>query len=180
MSAFITLSLPLRDQECLLAALADLGFPASHVEVHGEPVPLIGYQGDQRVQRANIVLRRQHVGSAANDIGFEWAPTGFRAHVSQWDQAHGYGPEWIRKLQTAYGRQDALKKERLAQARARQDADIEARRVATMEDRRREEDRERLVQAQRKLIHDKAKRLGYTVEESRQGDSIRLVLVKNR
>lgn len=176
MSAFITLALPLTDQECLLAALAELGFPAGRVEVHGAPVPLTGYEGDQREQRAHIVIRKEYVGDASNDIGFERTATGFRAHVSEWDQSQGYGPAWLHDLQVRYSRQDALKAERLT--RAKRDADIETRRVAAVQARRREEDQRRLVEAQRLAIHEKARKLGYRVQESRQGDTVRLVLVK--
>lgn len=41
-----------------------------------------------------------------------------------------------------------------------------------------EEERQRLVEAQRKTVHEKAKKLGYQVKESREGETIRLVLVK--
>ena len=177
MSAFITLALPLSDQECLLAALAELGFGANRVEVHDSPVHLTGYQGDQRVQRGHIVIRRQHVGEAANDIGFERSPTGFRAHVSDWDQTHGYGPEWIRRLQASYCKQDKLKQARLA--REREDADVETRRAAAVQVRRQAEDQQRLVAAQRRAVYEKARKMGYRVQEERhQGDTLRLVLVK--
>jgi hypothetical protein len=39
------------------------------MEVHDEAVPLYGYQGDVRAQTAHIVIRRQHVGTAANGDG---------------------------------------------------------------------------------------------------------------
>ena len=52
------------------------------------------------------------------------------------------------------------------------------RRKAEEEQRRIEEERRQLVEARRQTIHEKAKKMGYRVQESREGDKIRLVLVK--
>ena len=41
MSAYITSMTPMTDEECLLAALAELGFDRSKVEVHANPVALL-------------------------------------------------------------------------------------------------------------------------------------------
>lgn len=174
MSAYITLATPMIDQECLLAALSDLGFSKEKVEVHEKAVSLVGYEGAHRLQRAHLVIRRRHVGSASNDLGFERTATGFRAHVSDFDQAR-YGGAWMRKLQDRYQHHDAAKRERLA--RAAREA-TEARRLAEIEARRREEERRNLVEAQRQAIHEKARKMGYRVRESQQGDKLRLVLVK--
>jgi len=35
-----------------------------------------------------------------------------------------------------------------------------------------------LVETQRQTVHDKARKLGYQVQEKREGDVLRLVLVK--
>lgn len=66
MSAYITLMTPMTDEECLLAALADVGFDRTKVEVHASPAHLVGYQGDRRAQTANLVIRRQHVGGSSS------------------------------------------------------------------------------------------------------------------
>jgi hypothetical protein len=50
--------------------------------------------------------------------------------------------------------------------------------LAEAERRRVEEERRKLVEAQRQAIHEKAKKMGYRVQETREGDSLRLVLVK--
>jgi hypothetical protein len=176
MSAYITLATPMTDQECLLKALADLGFPADRVEVHGSAVPLVGYEGHSRGQRAHMVIRRQHVGKLSNDIGFEQTAMGFRAHVSDFDQSR-YGKQWMRKLRARYQHHDTVKQELLAR-QVHEATEIEARRRAEIEARRREEERQRLVEAQGQAIHDKARKMGYRVEETRQGDTVRLVLVK--
>jgi hypothetical protein len=174
MSAYITLAIPIVDQECLLEALSDLGFTADQVEVHQTAVPLVGYEGNHRRQHAHVVIRRQYIGDASNDVGFERTATGFRAHVSDFDRPH-YGGSWMRQLRARYQHHDTIKRERLARAH---EAAVEARRLAEIETRRREEERQRLVDAQRQAVHEKARRMGYRVEETRHGDQLRLVLVK--
>lgn len=161
MSAYMTLLTPMTDQECLLAALADLGFDASKVEVHATPVNLVGYVGDRRTQTANIVIRRQHVGAASNDVGFLASATGFQAFVSGFDHPR-FGTGWLSQLNTRYQTHWTAKQERLA----------------AEERRRLEEERQRVVEAQRQSVHERAKKMGYLVEEKREGEKIRLILVK--
>ena len=161
MSAYITLATPMTDQECLLDALAELGFGTDRVEVHEEGTALVGYMGRSRAQQAHVVIRRQHVGAGSNDIGFERTATGFRAHVSGFDHPR-YGGGWLSRLGAAYQEHHRQKLARLAEA----------------ERRRIEEERRRLIEAQRQEIHKKAKKMGYRVQETREGDKLRLVLVK--
>jgi len=161
MSAYITLMTPMLDEECLIAALVDVGFERPKIEVHAAPVALVGYQGDRRTQHANIVIRRQHVGSASNDLGFLASPTGYQALISDYDHPR-FGSGWLSELGRRYQTRWAEKEATLAAA--------ERQRV--------EAERQRLVEAQRVAVHAKARKLGYRVEETREGDSIRLVLVK--
>ncbi len=163
MSAYVTLSVPMTDQDCLLAALADVGFGPGVVEVHEVAVPLIGYEGDRRVQHAHVVVRARHVGSSSNDLGFERTDTGFRLHVSDYD-GRRFGETWRRELRTRYNVHHAVKLERLAAEERRR------------EEERREAERRALVEAQRLSVLEKAKKLGYRVEESREGATVRLVL----
>jgi hypothetical protein len=160
-SAYIALMTPMVDEACLIAALADVGFDRSKIEVHASPVALLGYEGDRRAQCANIVIRRQHIGRASNDVGFLASPTGYQALVSGYDHPR-FGPGWLSELHQRYQAQWAAKVETLA-AEERQRVEAE---------------RQHLVEAQRLAVHEKARKLGYRVEETREGDSIRLVLVK--
>ena len=50
--------------------------------------------------------------------------------------------------------------------------------LAEEERRRVEEERRKLVEAQRQVIHAKARKMGYRVQESHEGETLRLVLVK--
>ncbi|MEB3222464.1 MAG: DUF1257 domain-containing protein [Candidatus Sericytochromatia bacterium] len=161
MSAYMTLLTPMTDQECLLAALADLGFDGAKVEVHATPVNLVGYAGDLRAQTANIVIRRKYVGAASNDLGFLASATGYQSLVSGYDHPN-FGTGWLTQLNSRYQSHWTEKQERLA-------AD---------ERRRMEDERQRVVETQRQAVHERAKKMGYEVQETREGDAIRLVLVR--
>ena len=89
----------LKDRRLLLAALADLGY--AEVE-EGEALPLYGYQGDRRPETAEIVIRRQHVGSASNDLGFARTAAGYVPIVSEYDRRVLHGGQFLPRLRTAY------------------------------------------------------------------------------
>ena len=88
-----------KDRRLLLAALADLGY--AEVE-EGEALPLFGYQGDRRPETAELVVRRRHLGSASNDLGFARTPEGFVPIISEYDQRVLHGGRLLTKLRTAY------------------------------------------------------------------------------
>ena len=88
-----------KDRRSLLTALADLGY--TEVE-EGEALPLFGYQGDQRTETAEIVVRRRYVGSASNDLGFARTPQGFVPVISEYDQRVLHGGQFLVKLRTDY------------------------------------------------------------------------------
>jgi hypothetical protein len=104
MSHYSEVMIELTDEGCLVAALSRLGF-AGKVEIHKEAQVLYGYKGDARSERANIIIRREHVGPAANDLGFERQADGrFRVWVSEYDQSrNGYNDAWMGRLKQAYG-----------------------------------------------------------------------------
>ena len=62
MSHFVECQTEFRDPQALIASLVECGFEKSQIEIHDEAVQLYGYQGDERPERAHIVIRRQHVG----------------------------------------------------------------------------------------------------------------------
>lgn len=103
----------LRDREVLLAALAELGYGPDKVEVHEQPVHLVGYEGRARPEVANIVIRQQHTGiSASNDVGFLRQPDGsYRPIVSEYDSRNlVIGKQrlpLVKALEQAYGRLNA-------------------------------------------------------------------------
>jgi hypothetical protein len=156
-SAYITLVTPMLDEECLVAAIVDQGIPEASIVRSVEPVPLRGWQ---KGRQANIVLLKEHTGDAYNDIGFLRGPTGYTAILSN-DYAR-FGPDWLSRVSARYQAHWSAKQERLA----------------AEERRRLEEERQRVVEAQRQAVHERAKKMGYHVQETREGETIRMVLVK--
>jgi hypothetical protein len=108
MSHYSEVQIEFRDGAALVAALGRLGFQGK-VEVHQAPQALYGYQGDRRAQQAHIIIRKRHVGTASNDIGFEHQADGsYRAWISEFDQTWKsggtrYDGVWLGKLKQAYG-----------------------------------------------------------------------------
>jgi Protein of unknown function (DUF1257) len=100
MSKYLTFpEVVFKDRRLLLAALTELGY--NEVE-EGEALPLFGYHGDQRPETAEIVIRRQYVGSLSNDIGLVRTPDGYVPVVSEYDQRAVQGGQFLVKLRTAY------------------------------------------------------------------------------
>lgn len=96
MSHFTTLTTQLTDTDALIAALADVGY--DQIETHDQAQPLYGYQGDQRADRAHVIVRRRHVGRLSNDIGFLRQPDGrFLAVISDYDRAR-HDQAWLGRL----------------------------------------------------------------------------------
>ena len=82
MSEYHEVELDVTEKSCIVDALKDLGY---NPQVHDNAVPLHGFQGDQRQQKANIVLPKSQVGSASNDIGFEKVNGKYILRISEFD-----------------------------------------------------------------------------------------------
>jgi hypothetical protein len=83
-------------------ALVDLGFDRKVIEVHAEATSLYGYHGDRRPEKANVIIRREHVGSSSNDLGWVRGEDGrFTAIISDFDSSR-YNQAWIKKLTGRY------------------------------------------------------------------------------
>ncbi len=113
MSHFVECRTEFRDPQALVAALVESGFQESQIEVHQEAVPLYGYQGDVRPQRAHIVIRRQHVGQAANDVGWERQADGtYRAWISEYDGRHRFDQTMQNRIKQEYAYQVIARQQR--------------------------------------------------------------------
>jgi len=113
MSHFVECQTEFRDPAALVAALVECGFPQAQIEIHDQPVPLYGYQGDVRPQQAHIVIRRQHVGPAANDVGWEKQPDGtFRAWISENDGRNRFNPDLQNRIKQEYACQVITRQQR--------------------------------------------------------------------
>jgi len=121
MSHFVECRTEFRDPAALVAALVELGFQESQIEVHEHAVPLYGYHGDVRAQKAHIVIRRQHVGSGANDVGWERQPDGaYRAWISEFDAGIGQYARQQASARFNQTMQDRIKQEYACQVIVRQ------------------------------------------------------------
>jgi len=109
MSEYLVCDTEIKDQDCLVDTLVEMGVERDHIEVHEEAVPLEGYHGDLRKQRAHVVIRRRHVGNASNDVGFELKDGSYKAWVSEYDKGHGIGKKIMSKeLLRQYAKVKAL------------------------------------------------------------------------
>ena len=90
MSHFVECQTEFKDPEALVAALIECGFAAEQIEVYEQAVALYGYQGDVRPQQAHVVIRRQHIATGANDVGWERQDDGtYKAWISEYDSGVG-------------------------------------------------------------------------------------------
>lgn len=95
-----------RDEECLLGALADVGY--DKVEVHKDAQQLIDYHGRPTHylhadgDKAHIIVRRRYVGGAANDLGFFREADGtYSAIISAYDRGK-HNAQWMIGLKQKY------------------------------------------------------------------------------
>jgi hypothetical protein len=112
MSEFVECETKIKDRKALIEALIEMGWRKDQIEVHDTPQHLYGYQGDKRSQTAHVIIRKQHVGSSSNDIGFLRKSDGtFEAIISEYDRGaqgshakhtHGYNDKWIKDLTGKY------------------------------------------------------------------------------
>lgn len=99
MSKFHTYATEYKDGVALVQALKEIGYAA---EVHAEAQHLYGFQGDQRKETAEIIVRRAVIGGASNDIGFKRGETGsFGALISEYDSCR-HGDHWLKTLKQEY------------------------------------------------------------------------------
>jgi hypothetical protein len=103
MSHYVECRPGFKDRQALIEALCAVGFERSQIEVHEQAVSLFGYRGDTRAQQAHVVIRRQHVGPAANDVGWERLPDGtYRGWISEYDQRHRFDEQTQNRIKQEY------------------------------------------------------------------------------
>jgi hypothetical protein len=96
------------DREVLIDALVEMGYKREYIEVHEQPQQLYDWHGrtthylEKTGDKAHIIVRRQHVGGAANDLGFKRESDGkFSAIISQYDSGK-HNTKWLAGLKTSY------------------------------------------------------------------------------
>lgn len=112
MSAYRELETNMTDVDCLKDSLKEMKLKSNkpcEPQVHEEPQQLVGFQGDKRQQKAEIVIPRSQVGGASNDIGFARDKDGnFKAIISSYD-SHYYNQKWLQELKTKYAEKKVMK-----------------------------------------------------------------------
>jgi Protein of unknown function (DUF1257) len=106
MSQYGSFQTQYRDKECLIQALNDQGY--STVEVHEQAQQLFDYTGrathylDASGDKAEVIVRRQYVGGAANDLGFKKQADGtYSAIISRYDTGK-HDTKWLNQLKGKY------------------------------------------------------------------------------
>ena len=103
MSAYTEIKTEFKDLESLLTALCEVGTAAcpqltrDQIEVHPDGVNLVGWHGEVRKQRANVIIRRHNVNGASNDIGFELVNGAYVARISEYDSRY-HDKAWLNKV----------------------------------------------------------------------------------
>ena len=106
MSKFGTIKTSMKDGKILIEALSVMGLKGSKNFI-GNPQQLEGYEGRFRTERADIIVPRQYVGHASNDLGFRRNPvTGmYEAIISDYDSSR-FNARWLQNLQVEYNQAD--------------------------------------------------------------------------
>jgi hypothetical protein len=99
-SKFSELQTVISDERYLVEALQDLGYAP---EVCRDGKNLVGYLGDERPEKAHIIIRRRQLDSASNDIGFMRDGNGvYRAIISDYDRGIGFDTAWLGRVAQTY------------------------------------------------------------------------------
>lgn len=107
MSAYTEMKTQITDADVLKECLKEKGYGT--VEHHAEPQQLVGYHGDLRQQKAEIIIRRAQIGGASNDIGFKKMTDGtFDAIISQYDKGK-HNDAWMTDLRKKYAEKKVMK-----------------------------------------------------------------------
>lgn len=100
MSKYEALRTVLSEGQFLVEAIRELGYSP---EVSNEGMSLYGYLGDERPEKAHIVIRRRQLDSASNDIGFARDANGmYRALISEYDRGIGFDDAWLGRVAQTY------------------------------------------------------------------------------
>ena len=100
MSKYEVLRTVLSEERFLVEALRELGYSP---DVSHEGMSLYGYLGDERPEKAHIVIRRRQLDSASNDIGFARDANGvYRALISEYDRGIGFNDGWLGRVAQTY------------------------------------------------------------------------------
>lgn len=101
MSEYTVVDAEMTDADCIKLALNELGYTS--IEEHEVAQPLVGYGGDTRQQKANLIIRRKNIGSVSNDIGFVKTADGkYQMIISEYDARASHGKKFTEQLKQLY------------------------------------------------------------------------------
>lgn len=104
MSEYHQIDVQFADRELLEIALKEWADQSGRqFESHRSPVNLYGFQGDERAEKAHMVIRRYHVSRSANDLGFLVNGDKITVIISEFDQSNK-GAEIVKALKAGYAR----------------------------------------------------------------------------
>lgn len=100
MSHYSKIKTHIVEKDLLLKTLRSMGY--EHVRSSSGPQPLYGYRGDRRPEKAHVIIRREYLTPASNDIGFlRKAQGNYVAIVSEYD-LEMLGKDWVDKVYQQY------------------------------------------------------------------------------
>ncbi len=107
MSEYTNIQVQYSDSECIKAAIKEMGYVC---EDHKTAQNLYGYRGDVRQQKANIIIRKEHVGAAANDVGFHKTASGkYELIISEYDRGGKTGKNFMERMRQLYAKHKTVK-----------------------------------------------------------------------
>ena len=109
MSEYTVVQAEYSDPECIKSVLKELGYVFEEHEIEQH---LFGYGNDQRAETAQIIIRRQHVGSAANDVGFHRKENGkYELIISEYDRSghKKQAVDFLERMKQLYSKHKTLK-----------------------------------------------------------------------
>src|ERR1700742_5030849 len=113
MSKYIIFETEFFDGKLLIEALAAMGMKGIKNFI-GNPQRLEGYEDRLRPETADIIIPKQYVGRASNDIGFKRQPNGsYTAIISDFDRSR-YNTQWLKGLKVEYAEVDLKTKAKKA------------------------------------------------------------------
>ena len=107
MSEYHVVKTQYKQEDCLLKSLQELGYK---VDVHQSPQSLRGYRGDLRQQKAHLIIKKEHIGSASNDVGFFRNADGqYQMIISAYDKGVKKCQPLLKSLSAIYNKHVVLK-----------------------------------------------------------------------
>ena len=103
MSKYLVIETVITDEAILADALKqvsqEMGF---EWERHQQPESLVGYQGRQREETAEFIVRRHQLGRASNDLGWKRKDGKFQVIVSEFDHSKNRTMNIVNEVRDAY------------------------------------------------------------------------------